>query len=125
MDDMTPMFEITESDRLRVFREDDEAVAEVAQITHARAIAEGGKDNAAGHLALKIRERRAAMWGYDSPVRFDMVQVTEAKRPSSYEMIAAAINQLNRAAPSSGAGPTRKAGATQSGESASTAQCRY
>jgi hypothetical protein len=91
MDDMTPILEITEADRLRVFREDDAALAELAQITHARAIAEGGKDNAAGHLDLKIRERRAAMWGYDSPVRFDMVQVEEAKRPSSYEMIKAAI----------------------------------
>ena len=94
MDDMTPMFGITEADRLRVFREDDEALAELAQITHARAIADGGKDNAAGHLDLKIRERRAAMWGYDSPVRFDMVQVEEAKRPSSYEMIKAAIMGL-------------------------------
>jgi len=94
MDDMTPMFGITEADRLRVFREDDEALAELAQITHTRAIADGGKDNAAGHLDLKIRERRAAMWGYDSPVRCDMVQVEEAKRPSSYEMIKAAIYSL-------------------------------
>jgi hypothetical protein len=31
------------------------------------------------------------MWGYDSPVRFDMVQVTEAKRPSSFEVIEATI----------------------------------
>ena len=59
MDDMTPMFGITEADRLRVFREDDEALAELARITHARAIADNGKDNAAGHLDLKIRERRA------------------------------------------------------------------
>jgi hypothetical protein len=66
----------------------------LARITHTRAIADGGKDNAAGHLDLKIRERRAAMWGYDSPVRFDMVQVEEAKRPSSYEMIKAAIYSL-------------------------------
>jgi hypothetical protein len=94
MDDMTSVLEITAADRLRVFREDDEALAELAQITHARAIADGGKDNAAGHLDLKIRERRAAMWGYDSPVRFDMVQVEEAKRPSSFEMIKAAIYSL-------------------------------
>ena len=94
MDDMTSVLEITAADRLRVFREDDEALAELAQITHARAIADGGKDNAAGHLDLKIRERRAAMWGYDSPVRFDMVQVEEAKRPSSFEMISAAIHRM-------------------------------
>jgi hypothetical protein len=94
MGDMTLILEITEADRLRVFREDDEALAELAQITHARAIAEGGKDNAAGHLDLKIRERRAAMWGYDSPVRFDMVQVEMHKRPSSHDQIRAAIMGL-------------------------------
>jgi len=94
MDDMTPMFGITEADRLRVFREDDEALAELVRITHARAIADNGKDNAAGHLDLKIRERRAAMWGYDSSVRFDMVQVTEAKRPTSFEVIRSAINRV-------------------------------
>ena len=52
MDDMTSILEITEADRLRVFREDDEALAELARITHTRAIADGGKDNAAGHLDL-------------------------------------------------------------------------
>jgi len=104
MDDMTPMFGITAADRLRVFREDDEALAELAQITHARAIADGGKDNAAGHLDLKIRERRAAMWGYDSPVRFDMVQVEESKRPSSFHQIQAAIMRVVEQAP-----PARRA----------------
>src|SRR5262249_26239325 len=100
MDDMTPMFEITEADRLRVFREDDEALAELARVTYARAISDGGKDsNAAGHLDLAIRARRAAMWGYDSPVRFDMVQVEEAKRPSNFEIIAAAIKRVADEAP--------------------------
>jgi hypothetical protein len=47
MDDMTSILEITEADRLRVFREDDEALAELARITHTSAIADGGKDNAA------------------------------------------------------------------------------
>src|SRR5262249_15817342 len=96
---MTPMFGITAADRLRVFHEDDEALAELAQITHARAIADGGKDNAAGHLDLKIRERRAAMWGYDSPVRFDMVQVEQAKQPSQHDQIKAAIMRLVEQAP--------------------------
>jgi hypothetical protein len=99
MDDVTSILEITEADRLRVFREDDEALAELAQITHARAIADGGKDNAAGHLDLKIRQRRAAMWGYDSPVRFDMVQVMEDKRPASFEAIKTAINSVIEQAP--------------------------
>src|SRR5215510_9781934 len=94
MDDMTPKLEITEADRLRIFREDDEALAELARVTHARAIADDGKDNAAGHLDLKIRERRAAMYGYDSPIRYDMIQVSEAKRPSSYEKITEVIMSL-------------------------------
>jgi uncharacterized iron-regulated protein len=34
------------------------------------------------------------MWGYDSPVRFDMVQVQEHKRPSSHDQIKAAIMGL-------------------------------
>jgi hypothetical protein len=114
MDGMTSIPEITEADRLRVFREDDEALAELAQITHARAIAEGGKDNAAGHLDLKIRERRAAMWRYDSPVRFDMVQVQEHKRPSSFEIDPGCDRSSDRAGASSGASRTRKGGATRS-----------
>src|SRR5262245_53127321 len=104
MDDMTPTFGITAADRLRVFREDDEALAELAQIMHARAIADGGKDNAAGHRDLKIRERRAAMWGYDSPVRYDMVRVTEVERPTGFDRIRAAINRLVEQTP-----PARRA----------------
>src|SRR5262245_35581788 len=91
MNDMTPKLEITEADRLRIFREDDEALGELAKVTHARAIADAGKDNAAGHLDLKIRERRAAMWGYDSPTRYDMVRITEVERPSSYDRIRSAL----------------------------------
>src|SRR5262245_59621272 len=94
MDDTTPKLEITEADRLRIFREDDEALAELARVTHARAIADDGKDNAACHLDLKIRQRRAAMWGYDSPTRYDMVRVTEVERPSSYERIRAALEHV-------------------------------
>ena len=101
MDDMIddaattlPTHQVSAADRLQRFREDDEALAELAEVVHKRAMAEGESANPSGHLDLKIRERRAAMWGYDSPVRFDMVQVTEAKRPSSYEMIRAAIMGL-------------------------------
>jgi hypothetical protein len=101
MDDMTddtatalPTHQVSAADRLQRFREDDEALAELAEIVHKRAMAQGESANPSGHLDLKIRERRAAMWGYDSPVRFDMVQVQEHKRPSSYEMIKAAIYSL-------------------------------
>src|SRR5262245_357600 len=104
MDDMTPKLEITEADRLRIFREDDEALAELARVTHARAIADDGKDNAAGHLDLKIRERRAARWGYDSPVRYDMVRVTEVERPTSFDRIKAALDRLAEQMP-----PARRA----------------
>jgi hypothetical protein len=44
------------------------------------------------------------MWGYDSPVRFDMVQVTEAKRPSRFDQIEAAIMRVVEQAP-----PARRA----------------
>src|SRR5262245_27920856 len=101
MDDMTddtatalPTHQVSAADRLQRFREDDEALAELAEIVHKRAMAEGESANPSGHLDLKIRERRAAMWGYDSPVRFDMVQVTEAKQPSRHEKIRAAIYRL-------------------------------
>ena len=49
---------------------------------------------AAGSLEVRIRERRAAMWGYDSPQRFDMVQVTEGEGPSSFEVTRSAINRV-------------------------------
>jgi hypothetical protein len=39
------------------------------------------------------------MWGYDSPVRFDMVQVQEAKRPSRFDQIEAAIMRVVEEAP--------------------------
>src|SRR5262245_34361210 len=90
MDDMTddtatalPTHQVSAADRLQRFREDDEALAELAEIVHKRAMAEGESANPSGHLDLKIRERRAAMWGYDSPVRFDMVMIgaRAAERP--------------------------------------------
>jgi hypothetical protein len=34
------------------------------------------------------------MWGYDSPQRFDMVQVTEGEGPSSFEVTRSAINRV-------------------------------
>src|SRR5262245_36552288 len=104
MDDMTSTLGITEADRLRIFREDDEALAELARITHARALADNGKDNAAGHLDLKIRERRAAMWGYDSPTRYDMVRVTEVERPTGFDRIQSALARIAEQMP-----PARRA----------------
>jgi hypothetical protein len=101
MDDMTddtatalPTHQVSAADRLQRFREDDEALAELAEIVHKRALAEGEHANAAGHLDLRLRERRAAMWGYDSPVRFDMVMMGQSERPSGHERIRAAIQRL-------------------------------
>jgi len=101
MDDMTddaatvlPTHQVSAADRLQRFREDDAALAELAVKVHERAMGEGENANAAAHTDLRIRERRAAMWGYDSPVRFDMVQVEEAKRPSSFEQLHATIMRL-------------------------------
>jgi hypothetical protein len=98
MDDFTddttlvpPTLQLSPADRLRVFREDDAALAELAQKAHQRAMADGDNANAAGHLDLAIRARRAAMWGYDSPVRFDMVQLEQAKQPDGHERLSATI----------------------------------
>ena len=88
---LPPTLRVSAEDRLRVFREDDAALAELADITHKRAMGNGDNANAAGHLDLRIRERRAAMWGYDSPTRFDMVMVEAQKEPSSHARIRAAI----------------------------------
>src|SRR5215472_2375628 len=106
MDDMTddaatvlPTHQVSAADRLQRFREDDEALAELAVVVHERAMGGGENANAAAHTDLRIRERRAAMWGYDSPIRFDMVQVEEAKRPSEFDQIKAAIMRMVEQAP--------------------------
>jgi hypothetical protein len=38
---------------------------------------------AAGHLLLKVCERRSAMLGTDSPLRVDPVQLIEVERPET------------------------------------------
>jgi hypothetical protein len=59
------------------------------------------RDVAAGTLCCKPLERRALLLGLDSPVRIDTIQLSiDAKpRPSSYEMITAAINRVIEQAP--------------------------
>src|SRR5215475_3695337 len=101
MDDMTddtatvlPTHQVSAADRLQRFREDDAALAELAEIVHKRAMAQGESANPSGHLDLKIRERRAAMWGYDSPVRFDLVQVSESQRPSGHDRMEQVIMEF-------------------------------
>ena len=54
----------------------------------------GPGDNAAGHLDLKIRERKARMSGYDSPQQYDMTLVAELRRPSSVDAIKMAIDRM-------------------------------
>jgi hypothetical protein len=109
MDDMTdddvrngsvlPMHQVSAADRLQRFNEDDRALAELAVRVHQRAMGDGENANAAGHLDLRLRERRAAMWGYDSPIRFDMVAVEAHKEPSSFDQIHAAIMRVVEEAP--------------------------
>jgi hypothetical protein len=52
----------------------------------------GPGDNAAGHLDLKIRERKARMSGYGSPQQYDRTSVAELRRPSSVDAIKMAID---------------------------------
>ena len=54
----------------------------------------GPGDNAAGHLDLKIRERKARMFGYDSPQQYDITLVAELRRPSSVDAIKMAIDRM-------------------------------
>jgi hypothetical protein len=81
------------ADRLERFREDDAALAELAEVVHKRAMAEGENANAAGHLDLKVRERRA-MWGYDSPIRFDMVMMEASEKPSGHDQMMATFQRF-------------------------------
>jgi len=55
-------------------------------------------DLAAGHLCLKIAERRAAMLGTDAPVRVDAVQLTQVTgpQPTSFDRIRAALDRMMR-----------------------------
>jgi hypothetical protein len=54
-----PPDELTPQDRMRAFREDLQALNELTAIVHQKAV-EG--DNAAGHLDLKLRERKDHVW---------------------------------------------------------------
>jgi hypothetical protein len=94
-----PTLRLSPEDRMRVFVEDDRALAELVQKVHERAMSDTEGANAAGHLDLKIRERRATMWGYDSPQRFDMIAVEAQKQPDSFDKIHAVIMNLVAEAP--------------------------
>ena len=83
--------ELTSQDRMRAFREDLHALNELAATVHQKAV-EG--DNAAGHLDLKIRERKASMFGYDSPQRYDMTLIAEMKRPSTLDALRRSIDRM-------------------------------
>jgi hypothetical protein len=76
------------------FREDDEALAELAVKVHERAMGDDEHANAAAHTDLRIRERRAAMWGYDAPQRTDMVLVAQGAQPSSREQRMEALRRF-------------------------------
>jgi hypothetical protein len=63
----------------------------VMSCAHTRAIADGGKDNAAGHLDLKIRERRGdeIVVGYSTMTEF----VPPKTRGRWLDLPAAGINR--------------------------------
>jgi hypothetical protein len=54
----------------------------------------GPGDNAAGHLDLKIRERKARVSGYGSLQQYDRRLVAELRRPSSVDAIKMAIDRM-------------------------------
>jgi hypothetical protein len=83
--------ELTPRARMKAFEEDLRALNELSVTVHRKAV-EG--DNAAGHLDLKIRERKAAMFGYDSPVHHDMMMIVEHRRPSTSQALLNAFEHL-------------------------------
>jgi hypothetical protein len=85
------LLELTKQDRFRVFREDLRALDELAKVVHLKAL---NGDNAAGHLDLKIRERKAAMFGYDSPQQYDMTLVAELRRPTTADAMKTIIDRM-------------------------------
>jgi hypothetical protein len=94
-DDLVPpTLQVSAADRLQRFREDDQALAELAVKVHERAMGEGEGANAAAHTDLRIRERRACMWGYDAPQRTDMVLVAQTAQPSGHERMKQVIMEF-------------------------------
>jgi hypothetical protein len=85
------LLELTKQDRFRVFREDLRALDELAKVVHQKAL---NGDNAAGHLDLKIRERKAQMFGYDSPQQYDMTLVAELRRPTTTDAMKTIIDRM-------------------------------
>jgi hypothetical protein len=85
------LLELTKQDRMRIFQEDLRALDELAQVVHRKAL---DGDNAAGHLDLKIRERKAQMFGYDSPQQYDMTLVAELRRPTTTDAIKTIIDRM-------------------------------
>jgi len=85
------LLELTKQDRIRVFQEDLRALDELAQVVHLKAL---NGDNAAGHLDLKIRERKAQMFGYDSPQQYDMTLVAELRRPTTTDAMKTIIDRM-------------------------------
>ena len=86
-DDLVPpTLQVSAADRLQRFREDDQALAELAVKVHERAMGEGEGANAAAHTDLRIRERRTCMWGYDAPQRTDMVLVAQTARCFAHDL---------------------------------------
>ena len=62
-------------------------------VFHARAL-EGDAD--AGHLCLRISERRSSLLGLDQPAKFDVIELRAAAspQPSSVDKIMKALEDL-------------------------------
>ena len=94
-----PTHTISAAERLKRFQEDDQALAELAEKVHQRAMADDEHANSAGHLDLRLRERRACMWGYDSPQRFDCVLVSQSQQPNRGDRIRATLREFTNRLP--------------------------
>jgi hypothetical protein len=86
-----PTLKVSAAERMQRFQEDDAALAELAVKVHERAMSDSENANAAAHTDILVRQRRAAMWGYDAPQRTDMVLVAQSTQPKSSDKIRATI----------------------------------
>lgn len=88
---MVPSHQLSPELRLKRFQQDDEALDELVQHVHKKAMGDGPDANPAGHLECKLREQRALLWGLYSPTRHDMVMLDQQRQPKQADKIRAVL----------------------------------
>jgi hypothetical protein len=86
---------ITPEYKIRAISVELERLDAMQAVFHARAV-EGDAD--AGHLCLRISERRSSLLGLDQPAKFDVIELQAASRPavSGTDRILKALEDLSK-----------------------------